>query len=466
MDKENISLKELFSQFLSVEKEHGFFDREMHGLAYWEIIRYDAFYHIMIAMRVTDKLPGVKRSLLNYFRILFNNIFYILFRNPFFYRRRKNIFFGTGRRAKREDGLYWDIYLDEIIEKLNADYLLIENMNFEGRHLVPAKTSNIAYSDAIYLAVLLISYLIKLFNPPDKKQLSDLSHEFCQAFKVDKDLTPVFNSKLCYFRAELFVLHWYIWLKKPKNILMINAPNRKALILACRRYGVKTFEFQHGTITPFHVGYSFNKSDQQIGPDYLFTYGEYWKRNIQLPAYPFIIQNFGYPTIEKSFKKYRNRQKKNRFLFVTQPFCTDFLAGFARELSSLHPSQFDIIIKLHPSEYGDYEKIQAKYGTQITIVGPGSDIYELLAESKWAAGVSSTALQEAIKLGCLTYVIQHPTWEYLEDLVDTGIAQLVKQPADIHPVDDLSGYNADSIGNFIFEDGWKDKLNHLRQLLD
>jgi hypothetical protein len=51
------------------------------------------------------------------------------------------------------------------------------------------------------------------------------------------------------------------------------------------------------------------------------------------------------------------------------------------------------------------------------------ELYRYLAESEYLAGVFSTAIYEGLAFGCKTVIIELPGAEYMEELMDKGLAR-------------------------------------------
>lgn len=109
-------------------------------------------------------------------------------------------------------------------------------------------------------------------------------------------------------------------------------------------------------------------------------------------------------------------------------------------------NDFEILYKLHPGEFArwqDYESL-CKLAEQpnVRIVKEGN-LYELLAGAGYQIGVFSTAVYEGIGFGCRTLLLDLPGVEYMADLVDQGLATLVRDPDELRAALECNGPLAD-----------------------
>lgn len=93
------------------------------------------------------------------------------------------------------------------------------------------------------------------------------------------------------------------------------------------------------------------------------------------------------------------------------------------------------VFKPHPLEdVGIYRGRMHAFGkppSNLSIVSPGVDAYELMLTASVQIGVCSTTLFEGMALGCRTIILQLPGWEAMTDVIDNGDALLVSDFQDL-----------------------------------
>ena len=150
--------------------------------------------------------------------------------------------------------------------------------------------------------------------------------------------------------------------------------------------------------------------------------------------------------MNNSLVKYKNVQKKNQLVLLSQGTTGKYIAAYAVKLAN-KLDNIDIIYKLHPGEYNGWKELYPELyiaslnGLLTVVMGESSTLYNLLSESRWQIGVNSTALFEGLAFKCRTFILKCTGYEYLMDLIDSGIVKLVGLDESI--VNDL--FNVDVI---------------------
>ncbi len=186
------------------------------------------------------------------------------------------------------DGKWWDIYSDYYLPFDNYSSLSIEN-HFWNKFLTPPKTKNLKYL-TFYDTILNLQRIWKKpkINLTHQEQdfLKDLTEQFYSLFQIRIMLETLVKAILV--RRER-ILPIYLKLQnkiQPKAVLIVVSYSHFNFIEACNTLNIPTIELQHGIISRYHVGYSFESPNTKIQtyPDYMFTFGKYWN-NCEL-SYP------------------------------------------------------------------------------------------------------------------------------------------------------------------------------------
>lgn len=454
-----MNIKDLHQKFEQLEISECLFENTTENMHTWEIVRLDVYQKLQIHFGLLQKQLGVDRSIKNLLKIFLRNLQYIFFKSPFFIPKNKIVILSTGRRYLNDDGLFWDIYTDYFIERLGKEkFYLIENMSFTGLHQTPARTPNLAYSDAFHLLVIIAAKLISLFHSKSiKNDAKKIEEKVNAAFETKLNLSKHIVTKMCTYKAEKLL--YKLWFKRcqPKMLGVINAPNRKAALMVCKELGIPTFEIQHGTLGKYHLGYYYPLGKQKIAPNFMLFMGNYWKESIQHPANAENIFIVGHPFLENKQRKFATVQKKKKALFISQAL--DVVFEFAENLKKQIQNDIEIVVKLHPSEYGHIDILKERFPT-VEIIGPGTDIYFLLAEAKWVFGIYSTVMFEALKFNCILYAINAPGIEYIEELIQTNSVKVVKNAQEV--ILNFDKLPASANGDYFFASNWEQLMDEAK----
>jgi hypothetical protein len=454
-----MNIKDLNQKFEQLEISECLFENTAENIPTWEIVRLDVYQKLQIHFGLLQKQLGVDRSIKNLLKIFLRNLQYIFFKSPFFIPKNKIVILSTGRRYPNNDGLFLDIYTDYFIEKIGEEkFYLIENMSFSGLHQTPAKTKNLAYSDAFHLLVIITAKLISLFSSKNiEKDGKKIEEKINAAFGTKLNLSKHIVAKIRTYKAEKLL--YRLWFKQcqPKMLGVINAPNRKAALVVCKELGIPTFEIQHGTLGKFHLGYYYPLGKQKIAPHFMLFMGNYWKESIHNPAKEENTFIVGHPFLENKQRKFATVPKKKKALFISQAL--DVIFEFAENLKKQTLNDIEIVVKLHPSEYGHIDTLKKRFPS-VEIIGPGTDIYFLLAEAKWVFGIYSTVMFEALKFNCILYGINAPGIEYIEELIQTNSVKVVNNAQEVTlNFDELP---AAANGDYFFASNWEQLMDEAK----
>ena len=144
-------------------------------------------------------------------------------------------------------------------------------------------------------------------------------------------------------------------------IFVVVAYENQAVVAAAKDLGIKVIELQHGTISDYHLGYSYplkTRLDGEIKyfPDQILTFGDYWINEDNCPISKEDIIPIGFPYFEAQSKDYMNIQPdEHQILFISQGVIGKYLSKLAYQLAD-KSKDFKIIYKLHPGEYETWKE--------------------------------------------------------------------------------------------------------------
>lgn len=275
------------------------------------------------------------------------------------------------------------------------------------------------------------------FKSEIQDDISNAANQISKAYDLNNQtINKLIRKQLKTFKAhESVFLHLF---KKSKFEKIYLCWNRyyMPLLSAAKKAGIETAEFQHGTITPYHIMYSWEGyNDVPYSPDKLLCFGPSWPQHSNLcqSISPIVI---GAPHLEAAKAKHQNVEREaNKVVIFSQSLIGIKLLKFTIEVARLRPD-LQFVFKPHPAEhYIDITQyIEQPLPNNFIITSPSDDSYKLMATATYQIGVSSTTLNEGMIFGNRIIVVPLSSWEYLEESVKLGhasLAQTSKQAANL-----------------------------------
>ncbi|RXK46932.1 hypothetical protein [Halorientalis pallida] len=427
---------ELYDRFLRIESELDPFSITVDGVPVWERVRLPVFREILQQTgEWGQEVQKVEKSISNLLKggyLLARNAVY---RNPYRADSHDFLFWGFERRKQLEEGHYWDLFCDPLYERLDFDYLHLEEPHLNG-HLRPVQTERFRYLDRIeYMSTIKRSLGIASGDipKPQRTALEALSERFNEEFDVSVDISERASFRLALRASTRSSYRKLLERIDPAMVFVVVSFQKETFVEVCNELDIPVVELQHGILAQYEYGFPGFRTKETF-PDYFFSFGEYWNDRVDLPIQDDKIRAIGYGHFDRQRERFSNTTTGDDVVFISQGNVGEKLSKAALELSR-HPSIDDsnIVYKLHPGEYGRW---QADYPwlreSDLRVVGKsGPDLYELFADAYAQVGVYSTAVYEGLGFGLTTYLYDLPGVEELEDLVTTGYAQLVSSPEEL-----------------------------------
>jgi hypothetical protein len=433
-----MNFKDIVEKIFQMEEELDLFNKKIDGVYFWELVRFKVVSEIAqktgIYGQAHTKLDFNSKSVGKYILNALSNIFN---KNPFLSPKSDLLFIGHPRRKLLENGFWWDIYCDPIIENLKSRYkcLLLEKPIFN-KHLSPAKTENICYLDlALFSSSILwrIKLINTRINKNDKLILRQLERQIQRKFAINVSLDKLVSFRLSARKSILPFFRTILNRVQPRIVIFLVSYGHEVFIEACKKLDIPTVEMQHGTISRYHTGYSFpgKKSTKRTFPDYFLVFGDYWKGLVHFSIPDERVLSVGYPFFEMETVRYQNELKKDQIIFISQGTIGEKLSKFAIELKNRQDFHKEIIYKLHPGEYARWKKDYPwLVGSGVRVIDDESvPVYQLLAQSKTLVGVYSTMVYEGLGMGLRTFLVDLPGIEYMDELIKS---QAVSKIADVN----------------------------------
>ena len=466
------SVSDICEVFFNLEEKYNLNYQEIQGCYAWQLIRMYLYYDItrrtgtfgapqQKSLSIFDKIksfaPFLKNSILS---------------NPFSGNAQKDILIFDHPRKVIFDGEFKDIYSCFLIDLIEKDYSFeVLEAPYLNKHYT-VKKDYIKYTDRIQLGSYIYKKRYKInFTDSEKELISHVKEELESSFGLNINLEWILTIHILNFQYDFKKYTELFTKRKPKMIFVVVAYENQAIVKAAKDLGITVCELQHGTITDYHLGYSYPQKTRLNGeisyfPDKILTFGDYWINNETSPISRDNVIPIGFPYFEVQSKDYINIQaKNNQVLFISQGVIGKYLSKiayeFARQREDLH-----IIYKLHPGEYGtwreNYPELVNDLDNFKVIDNSETPLYQLFAESNYQIGAFSTAIYEGLMFNCKTFILNVPGIEYLSDLIDKGYVCQVDNVEDL--IDNLESFNPrDYDKNFFFKN-FDEKL--LKSVID
>ena len=424
--------EELIERFIDLEEKNEFFNLKIEKIKFWLYIRFDIYTCLMQNYGLYNKNVSPDAQFSRKVDLV-EFIKRMTVKNQFFLRKKDILIFSCARKVK-ENTYYKCVYTDLISKNLDNTYYIFDD-SYEGIYYFPRNVSGIKNLD--------IDSYRKLNNKKEISFNGQILEENIYSIiekEIDKPLTIAQKKQINSYLVNVlntyndWKKYYYHILKKikPKLIMIVCYYGFKMMLLCetAKELGIPVVELQHGTMGKEHIAYNFLKKRRlKSFPDYIFTFSQYDKKAARFPLTSDRIYAVGYPEMENKiieYKKLFKKKKKKKILFISQTIKEIF--EYAAELSNrIDLEKFEIIIKLHPREIGNWRKEFGKIinGSKVTIIDNNKNIYYYLAQADYVVGIFSTVLLEATMFNTNIVVIKKASYTYMKDLYENNMAELI-----------------------------------------
>lgn len=473
--------EEILDHFLYFEDKYDLFHSLVeNGVRSWHYIRF--WVYMELIKNITGRLSFTSNnnSIPEYECSYFEKIINSIKRLPIGLNKKDILVFNHPRRVKYKK-YYKCIYTDEWLRHCDFSYYVFEE-EYNGTHLQPVRTKNLKYFNIDQYGKLLrikkTDYEKKIDISQINNIIINIEKEFNITFSKEgkKKILEIYKSQL-QFRD--FYLECYIHLFEkiqPKVLILPVAYNYHNMlkIEVAKKLGIKTIELEHGIISKGHIAYNFYKKyDLPAFPDYIFTFGKY---DVEVPRFPFPNEKaiaVGSTELECKVRYYARKlnklTKKKRIITFLSDNNKD-LIQCAIDLSEvIDRDEWNIKLKLHPSEYQNWKKYYpALINSKVQVCDDSKhNIYYYLATSDYVVGSSSTTVFEATKFDCQILILAVGAYFRSLDLVESQNATLVNNFTEIkHYVENKRATNKYNT-NYYFTCNSIDKINlHIQKIIN
>lgn len=470
----SFGVKDICTVFFDLEEKYNLNYCEIQGCFPWQLIRMYLYYDIARRLNTFGSPQQKSLSLFDKIKSFMPFVKNSLLHNPFSGNHTSDILVFDHPRKILFNGEYVDIYSYFLVDLLKDNYSFeVMEAPYLNKHYT-INRDYIKYTDRIQLG----SYVFKKFNnvkfsSSEKELILNVQNELEDAFKLNINLEWILSIHILNFKYDYKKYTQLFKKRNPKKIFVVVAYENQAIVKAAKDLGIEVIELQHGTISDYHLGYSYPEKTRLDGeisyfPDKILTFGDYWINENTCPVDFNNIIPIGFPYFEVQSKDFLNFEvKDNQILFISQGVIGKYLSKIACNLAEKLDG-YDIIYKLHPGEYEAWKEnypglIKANELENFVVVDNSeTPLYQFFAESNYQVGAFSTAIYEGLMFNCKTFIVDLSGVEYLEDLIDKGYVCKVNDLQDM--VDNLDSFDAKTYDkDFFFKNFDK---NSLKRVID
>lgn len=421
-----MSIVDINEFILSLEKDLDLFNLEIEGIYFWKLLRAGLRNRISIkigalgvghtgnSQRAIDKLkvlPGLFiNSYIHGFCSRRSRVDTLVIQHP----RKLNI-----------GNEFIDIYTEPVIKTLRQGgdkFEIVDHPMLRKHFNRPSRERS--YLEHEYIG----SYIYSRFNrikldSSTRDLLRDIENRITEKFSIKIGLISRTQNLVNKFKREEAIYLKALKRRRVKKLYLVVSYGKEAIISACNRLNIRVIEVQHGVMSPYHLGYHFPGSTKiPYFPNEFQAFGEFWRDSVAIPLATESIPVTGYSYLNSQLEEFSSLKKiDNRVLFISQGVIGDRLSKIALDYA-LENSSMEVIYKLHPGEYDrwreEYSHLNDLPVNLKVIDNNETGLYQLFGEAKYVVGVFSTALYEALAMGCITVVCNLPGYEYLTPLIE------------------------------------------------
>lgn len=416
---------EIAEKLFEIEKELDLFNQQIQGIYFWKLVRFEVYRKILIKLNLISVNKSSKLSfskkIVRVFNLIKNSYYY-----PSYNKKVDSIILENPRKIKDENGKYYDPYTKYFIDEISE-----KNINFEivdlgmGDIHYEEPDSKRKFADNFYFDVIYRLFMQKpKINKKEKEYLEELNSRLNISFNMKIDLTSIVLNKIFLFNLDYQKYYFLFKQKKNKELYLVCSYGKEGIIKAAKDLNIKVIEFQHGTMTKYHMGYSCpNNISIPYFPDEILLFGKFWSDSTPLPLTKSALKFIGYEDFNQKVRLYKDIKKKNKIIFLSQWTIGQDLIKKAINIAKDNP-KYKVIFRLHPNEYkmklSYLDFIKKSKLDNLEIGNMDKTLLDEVSDSKYVIGVYSTAIYEALALNCKAILLPFFGVEFMNYLINNN----------------------------------------------
>ena len=443
----SFSVAQICSKLIQIEQDLKLFEWQIKDVYIWPLLRMPIYYELTKKLGVFGAPHGTSHWKGRRFQRakLWS---YAFFKNLFTPKTPCDFMLVEHSRKVNKDGLWVDIYTDHLTRRLQTEplsFCVYENLSYQSSTHQYRSHPHSYYDSIMTWARLLAKVSFLSLTAAQKSKIKTLEDKIFELFHLKIPLTKKIKNRVLEFNFARRSYQKLLKIRQPKALLVVVSYSHTIapLTAAAKSLAIPTIEMQHGTFSPYHLGYHFPHLDHHpYFCDYFFSFGPFWHAMADLPLPDEKIMTFGFPHLSEQLTKLntnaevssvKGSSQSNSVLFLSQGVIGEGLAKYAVACSQAQ-LPWHLRYKLHPSEYNtwrsDYPLLaeQSDAGLIEVIDHHRLNLYDLMRKAQYQVGVFSTAVYEGMALGCQTLLIDLPGLEYMNALIEQNFAEKITSP--------------------------------------
>ena len=380
-------------------------------LMIWPLVRWKVLLYIKNKRfnLATGQAGHTKLSLKN-FRYIYNSLKYA----PHRLNNKYNILYyvsARGRLNNRNFNIGADYYSSLLPKTLVID------ASYIGHYYIPDNTENFATGEYGELKAFLTYQIKRLFSKKNNHDIERFIEFLKMKVDIEEDFAQKVRNKLYFYYFSYDFYRAYLknlFKKLSPKVIFVRAASYggfiSIMLKTAKENGIITGEFQHGNIYKSHMAYNYGdsmfKSEKykKYLPDYILTFGDYWKDQIKIPSKKISIGN---PHFYESIKKYKDiKEQKNTILIISQGDIVDKFSKIAQYLSK-ELKNYKIVFKLHPGEVPFENRYKELYKYRNIEIIKSGDIYENIVLCENIIACFSTSIYESLGFNKKLFILDN-----------------------------------------------------------
>ena len=452
-----MDIDDICEVFFNLEEKYNLNYQMIQGCYPWQLIRVYLYYDLTRRLGIFGSPQQKSLTLFDKINSVIPFLKNSIKSNPLAGRYTKDFLIFDHPRKVLIDGEYKDIYSSFLVDVLEDSSFEVLEAPYFNKHFTDEK-EYIKYTDRIQLGSYIHKKLHKIsFTQREEKLILTVKKELENRFNLKIDLENIFKSHILNFQYDYKKYTKLFEKRKPKKIFVVVAYENKAIVKAAKDLNIEVIELQHGTITDYHLGYSYpfkTRMNSEIAyfPDKILTFGDYWLSSKSSPILRENIIPIGFPYFESQSREFMDFDANdNQILFISQGVIGKDLSKIAYEFARKMPD-YRVIYKLHPGEYETWRQnypdlVNELYNFKV-IDNSKTPLYELFAKSKYQVGAFSTAVYEGLMFDCITFIVNVGGIEYLSDLIEKGYVMKINNITQL--IDNLETFQPEDYDKDLF----------------
>lgn len=423
-----VSEEHIMKSFFQIEKNFSLLELKYKGVPVYPMIRTTLYFEITKQLKILDP-PQVAQNN-NILKKVISYIGHAIRYNPLVLRKKYDVLVLEHPRKTKVDGELKEIYTQDLCEKISHNFCILK-LPYYGSY--PAEF-NEQRKNVIYYDYYLLKRKIQIWFHRNNKDLKQIAQQIQKAFSTigvgDLQIENYAFQRILNSYYGLLAARRFLKKISPKVMIIVNAYGLNEFTLAGNEQGIATIEMQHSIMSDTHPGYNYPDSplnSVSVFPQYIFSFGTYWKNSADFPIPKENILPVGFAHFEYKKSKITPKKERQGILVVSQKSIETPISLFGLEIAKKYP-EHTIYFKLHPKQYQtwkvDLPHLHENIPENFKVV-QDVDLYELFASCICQAGVFSTAAYEGVGCGIKTIILKLTGWQYMNRLIDSGIVDLV-----------------------------------------